>query len=437
MITGNKKPFRININIKQTKDCNCPTQLMIAYTINRKRTRLYTGLRVEPKYWDNTRQRCGTDGVTNIRECNKLRKINHLLDDIIAQIYDTDHLLSQRGNFFTADSARNIIRSVRMRCDLSNDPITYLHKLVDSYGQEINRRGSKGVSGSKTTYNTALVRLENFIRSTRFPLNTFEDFGKRFFDRFTYYLYNFHYHKRGVETQYTKNTIINTIKVIKNLLHRAYDNEVCENDYFNKVRTILPMDASDKVYLTEQEIKLFSEVQVNSRLESDVRNIFTIACYTALRISDMMRLNQATIGEESITLYQFKTKDKVVIPILKEISHLIQSYSKTGFPVIDPGKTNKILKTLSARAGITTPVTYKENRGGITHLLTAPKYTLISFHTARRSCLTNLYKRGYNANYLMSLSGHRSIMAFQRYLRTTSAEMATEFMVQLRKDKAV
>ena len=41
---------------------------------------------------------------------------------------------------------------------------------------------------------------------------------------------------------------------------------------------------------------------------------------------------------------------------------------------------------------------------------------------AGRCRITNLYKRGYPANYVMTLSGHKSIQAFQRYLKTPSRE---------------
>ena len=62
---------------------------------------------------------------------------------------------------------------------------------------------------------------------------------------------------------------------------------------------------------------------------------------------------------------------------------------------------------------------------------------MISFHTARRSCITNLYKRGYPINFIMSLSGHRSVQAFQRYMKASSEELMTDFVRLLRKEKAL
>ena len=53
------------------------------------------------------------------------------------------------------------------------------------------------------------------------------------------------------------------------------------------------------------------------------------------------------------------------------------------------------------------------------------------------SCVTNLYKRGYPVNYVMTLSGHRSMQAFQRYMRASSKEVMADFVHLLKKDKAL
>ena len=171
--------------------------------------------------------------------------------------------------------------------------------------------------------------------------------------------------------------------------------------------------------------------------ESNIRDMFIIACYTALRISDIQKLKEAVIRDGVISLYQTKTKEQVEIPILKEISPLISYYQKAGFPSIDICKANKVIKELAKRCGINQPIKHKEHRGGSIHVKTQPKWEMISFHTARRSCITNLYKRGYPVNYIMTLSGHRSIQAFQRYMRATSKELMNNFVNLLKKERAL
>lgn len=165
--------------------------------------------------------------------------------------------------------------------------------------------------------------------------------------------------------------------------------------------------------------------------------MFVIACYTALRISDLQQLNRAVISRQAISLYQQKTKELVEIPILKEIAPLIEHYRATGFPVFGKSQANRIIKILAARCHIDDKINHREVRGGETQIVTHPKWKMISFHTARRSCVTNLYKRGYPVNYVMSLSGHRSIQAFQRYMRASAKELMNDFVYMLKKDKAI
>ena len=50
---------------------------------------------------------------------------------------------------------------------------------------------------------------------------------------------------------------------------------------------------------------------------------------------------------------------------------------------------------------------------------------MISTHTARRSCITNLYlSNRFSISQLMSISGHKSERAFNEYICCSSEEMA-------------
>lgn len=429
------KGLRIGFNLKQVRDENKLTQIMLVTTINKRRIRIYTKLRVEPKYWSHEAYRCCPTGHMNLRERMRLKYINEQLDNLVMSIYETDDMLAMKGEYLSASIVRQIVEGNRIEKFHLQNPLVCLRKLVEDYEKNVNRKGRHGNESTKNTYFTALGRLEEYNKQRKLPISSFDDFNKRFFEDFTNYLYECSFGKEG--KHYTQNTIVNTLKVIKNLLHRAYDRDMTTNNYFSKVQTTLPSNSSEQIYLQEKEIKRLSQVKTENDLEREVRDAFVIACYTALRISDILQLNKAVIRDGVISLYQKKTKELVEIPILKEIAPLIECYQQIGFPVIDKMKANKIIKVLAARCGIKEIVSRKELRGGKTIIVEVPKYELISFHTARRSCVTNLYKRGYPINYVMSLSGHRSFQAFQRYMRASSKEMMSNFVHLLKKEKAV
>lgn len=437
LLENNDLKLRLHFNLKQTADKERLTQIMLVTTVNKRRIRVYTKLRIEPKYWDKACQRCNMDYTMHMRDRNRLTQINRQLNVLVSSVYQADIKLAEQGKYLSLPVIRTIVEEKQPSDDSSMTPIVYLYRQVDEYLQHMNRRGKRGISSTQRTYLTALKRLENYCALQKLTIKSFDDFDKKFFTGFANYLYTSPYQKGREQKLYTQNTVINTLKVVKNLLHRAYDNEMTSNNYFQKVQTILPSDASEQVYLQEKEIKKLANLKLPLTHERHIRDMFVIACYTALRISDIQKLNDAIIQNGVISLYQTKTKERVEIPILKEIAPLVEYYHKNGFPSIHICKANETIKELVHRCGICQVISYKEHRGGTTNIRTQPKWKMISFHTARRSCITNLYKRGYPINYIMTLSGHRSVQAFQRYMRASSKELMSNFVSLLKKDRAL
>ena len=433
---GTQKP-RLHFNLKQTCDKERLTQIMLVTTINGHRIRAYTKLRIEPKYWDKTTGQCRCELSSTLRIQTRLRQINHQINQLKRSVYQADELLAEKGEYLSSKVVRTIIEKKFVPKKCPKSPIAYLYQLIDEYLKNVNRRGKKGITSTQRAYQTAVKRLENYCRENRITVRSFEDFNKEFFASFTNYLYTCTYSKGKKRQPYTQNTVVNTLKVIKNLLHRAYDNDMTDNNYFSKVQTILSSDSSEQVYLEESEIKKLVNLKLQDTLEKHIRDMFIVGCYTALRISDIQNLNNAVFGNGVISLYQIKTKEQVEIPILKEIAPLLSHYRKQGFPKIDPCKANKTIKELARRCGIENEISFKEQRGGQSIIRTLPKWKMISFHTARRSCITNLYKRGYPVNYIMTLSGHRSIQAFQRYMKASNKELMHSFLSMLKKERAL
>ena len=53
-----------------------------------------------------------------------------------------------------------------------------------------------------------------------------------------------------------------------------------------------------------------------------------------------------------------------------------------------------------------------------------PAYELIGTHTARRSFVSNMLQRGYDASIIMRITGHNDIESFQKYVKITSDDAA-------------
>lgn len=429
--------MKVNFNLKQTADAERLTQLMMVMTVQKRRIRVYTRIRVLPSEWDKRSRRCILLSHLPLRRMQELQLYNQRLEWMEEQVFRLDYERAVKGFYLTQEDVRGVVKESPKAQTVRFSPLSYLSLLVDSYANEINHRGTRGSAGSQTTYRVALKRLENFCREKNFRLTSFDDFDRLFFSEFTHYLYNHRFVRGGKQMQYSAITVINTLKVVKNLLHRAYDNEMTDNIYYNKVHTHTHCTVTEKIYLQEGEIERIRQTEVKTALERQVRDLFVIACFTALRISDLNQLGKAVISDKMITLYQVKTREKVQIPILKEINGLIAHYRLKGFPKVTEHKANAIIKQLAERAGVVQMVSCRENRGGVVSVIQERKCDLISFHTARRSCITNLFRRGYPVNYIMTLSGHRSLQALQRYIRASHEDMAQAFMNLLESDDAL
>ena len=97
---------------------------------------------------------------------------------------------------------------------------------------------------------------------------------------------------------------------------------------------------------------------------------------------------------------------------------------KTGFPLYSNQTALNYLKKIGEKAGITRLHNVTEDRGGEVTTKQVPAYELIGTHTARRSFVSNMLQRGYDASIIMRITGHNDIESFQKYVKITSDDAA-------------
>jgi hypothetical protein len=75
-------------------------------------------------------------------------------------------------------------------------------------------------------------------------------------------------------------------------------------------------------------------------------------------------------------------------------------------------------------AAINEPVRIAHKRGNQVIIETKPKYAWISSHTARLSFCTNEYLFGTHSDLFMSISGHKTELAFKKYIKVEQIKKA-------------
>jgi integrase len=211
---------------------------------------------------------------------------------------------------------------------------------------------------------------------------------------------------------------------------------------------IVDDDTRAKTYLSEHELQALYKMRLTG-LKDRVRDIFMLGCYLGQRVSDYNSLSRDDFtttrrGNRVVSFTQEKTNNAVVVPIIYDNVYAIAQKYDYNFPRLSHGVINRYIKEILAELSLTVPslrqtiriaITLKEqmaeSQGKVQFKRDAkgyvikPRYELVSTHTARRSCITNLYlSNRFSISQLMSISGHKSEKAFNEYICCSSEEVA-------------
>ena len=99
-------------------------------------------------------------------------------------------------------------------------------------------------------------------------------------------------------------------------------------------------DKAKKIYLTKEELSALYDMPLNG-FEEQVRDVFLIGCFTAMRYSDYSRIKKDNIGythsgTKVIRIKQEKTAGTVVIPIMDDrLETLLKKYDYNVPEILD------------------------------------------------------------------------------------------------------
>lgn len=211
-------------------------------------------------------------------------------------------------------------------------------------------------------------------------------------------------------------------------------------------------DKAKKIYLTKEELSALYDMPLNG-FEEQVRDVFLIGCFTAMRYSDYSRIKKDNIGythsgTKVIRIKQEKTAGTVVIPIMDDrLETLLKKYDYNVPEILDQS-LNRTIKDICRKLSETVPslgkkertvLTLKERRAEVEAKKKGevlyeydeqgnpirPRWELVASHTARRSCITNMYlSHKFTVPQMMSVSGHKTETMFYKYVRLSLDEYA-------------
>ena len=374
------------------------------------------------------------DAITDMRRHHRLTKKN--LEGAIEKIV----LADKRDELKRAEELEKYVED-KKRKNVKNFVISYVSGIEKG---EI-RTSKKEVYAKESIKNWGQFRrvFLEFYETRPF---VWDDINETLVDRYISFL-----ESKG----YMKYTLDKHISLFKTLIGIAERQGLHTNHIacsLLKSPQIKEEDKAKEIYLTTAELSALYDMKLTG-FEEQVRDVFLIGCFTALRYSDYSRIEKANIGithngTKVIRLRQEKTAGTVVIPILdNRLETLLRKYDY-NVPKIWDQNLNRTIKEICKRLSETVPSLQKKERTVLTlkerraeeeakkkgeviyeydeqgYPLKA-RWELVASHTARRSCITNMYlSQKFTVPQMMSVSGHKTETMFYKYVKLSLDEYA-------------
>jgi site-specific recombinase XerD len=204
----------------------------------------------------------------------------------------------------------------------------------------------------------------------------------------------------------SRNTARNYILGICQILNKAVQDNIILRSPGREVE-IIKKEESERVFLNIDEMQKLADLEAKTDLEKDVKRAFIFACYTGLRVSDLITITWGNIERNppQIVKTQKKTGVRVYIPLHKTArtiidDNILHERGDLLFPWLNVIKNNRnlYLTKWADRANIGKP---------------------IGWHTARHTFAVESLESGADLYTVSKLLGHTDITATQVYAKAT------------------
>lgn len=413
----------------RNKKGTTPQPIYLSFYIDKQNRLFYpTGIKVNPKHWDNKMDRVKNVVMPELTVDNKhvheMARYEAATKDNVNFYFSCLRTVVDKAISDTLKTRVPITKELLMDAlNGYNNPAPALEeitffKFIDQFISDLET-GKRMLDGNKTAdpktiqrYKTAKNSLVEFEQHEKIKLT---------FDSWTEELWNVYISFLTFIKKFKINNVGFYQKQLKLFLKAARKAKLFMNDWLDDVKVLAenPID----VYLNKKELALIENHNLsgNDRLDR-VRDLFLVGCHTGFRVSDWAQIKKENIkttlaGNKYLEVVPTKANaTPPSTPLQPIVSKILEKYNGV-LPTISEQKFNQYLKELLELVKIDEEISIKYVIEGRVKIERVKKYSQVSSHTARRSFATNMYLDGIDSYLIMRATGHTTEKNFLKYLK--------------------
>lgn len=225
---------------------------------------------------------------------------------------------------------------------------------------------------------------------------------------------------------FSKNYQWRTIQELRTVLNEGvrfkYRKDLSFRDWKNSRTDVY------NIALTPEEISAIEAADLPTATLRTTRDLFLVGYYTGARFSDYSRLSLDNAHDGKIEFVQEKTGGRVILPLSTKLKAILERYEGRA-PRQCQQVFNRQIKDVARLAGVDgiveLPKDQRKPDGAPTY-----RWEMVTSHTSRRSCATNLYLAGVPPKDICYITGHKDIRTLEMYIKVTT-EMAVGRLSEL------
>lgn len=393
----------VNFYLKEAKaTVETPVNLFFSYG-KPKPFKYGVGISVNPSEWNSKKQRVrDRSGVKDAFEKNNfLNNIQSLINGIYTKLLSENIPVDTTILKHRLDIALN-----RKQEKKPMSFMEYLDIIVDY---------KKSIKASNTHLVKQAVTYIKLYCSKKKVTLEFEDITLQFKDVFNAFLDSLV--KKDGSYRFSQNTKVNIFSGLKSILSEAKRAKL--NTCFDFLDSEFSVK-SEKVKMhsfTEDELLKIHRLDLTKEKKAfnDVRDLFLIGSFTAMRISDYSTMEKENIEDGLIYKKTQKTGANVVVPVHWIVKEILSKRNGEFPPHYNQTKINYYIKLIAKKAGLNDKVMVSKTRGGVMVNEVKYKWEIAQSHTSRRGGIRIMQEYGIPDEDIMQFSGHASKAAFDTY----------------------